>query len=62
MTVSKAQLKANDKYDKANTRRVGIKLNINTDKDILDWLDTVGNKQGYIKDLIRSDMKKQGCD
>lgn len=45
------------KYDKANTRRVYIKLNKNTDKDILDYLDNIPNKQGYIKELIRKDMK-----
>ena len=45
------------KYDKENTKRVFIKLNKNTDKDILDYLESVQNKQGYIKDLIRKDMK-----
>ena len=45
------------KYDKENTKRVFIKLNKNTDKDILDYLESVQNKQGYIKELIRKDMK-----
>ena len=45
------------KYDKENTKRVYIKLNKNTDKDILDYLESVSNKQGYIKELIRKDMK-----
>lgn len=45
------------KYDKVNTKRVYIKLNKNTDKDILDYLDSISNKQGYIKELIRKDMK-----
>ena len=45
------------KYDKENTKRVFIKLNKNTDKDILDHLDSIQNKQGYIKELIRKDMK-----
>ena len=45
------------KYDKANTRRVYIKLNKNTDSDILAYLDSKSNKQGYIKELIRKDMK-----
>ena len=44
------------KYDKENTKRVYIKLNKNTDKDILDYLESVSNKQGYIKELIRKDM------
>lgn len=45
------------KYDKVNTKRVYIKLNKNTDKDILDYLGGIINKQGYIKELIRKDMK-----
>lgn len=28
------------------------------DKDILDKLESVENKQGYIKDLIRADIAK----
>lgn len=47
------------KYDKENTKRVFIKLNKNTDKDILDYLGGIPNKQGYIKELIRKDMKQQ---
>ena len=53
---TEAQLKAAAKYDKANTKSVFLKLNIKTDADILEYLDTVGNKQGYIKELIRKDM------
>ena len=51
------QSKNSIKYDKENTKRVFIKLNKNTDKDILDYLESVQNKQGYIKDIIRKDMK-----
>lgn len=46
------------RYDKANTKQVLLKLNLNTDKDILQRLDEVGNKQGYVKKLIREDIKK----
>ena len=53
------QSKRSIKYDKENTKRVFIKLNKNTDKDILDYLDGIPNKQGYIKELIRKDMKQQ---
>lgn len=45
------------KYDRENTKRVFIKLNKNTDSDILSYLDSKPNKQGYIKELIRKDMK-----
>lgn len=57
MTVSKAQLKAQAKYDKANTVQITLKLNKYTDADILNILELVKNKQGYIKQLIRADIK-----
>lgn len=54
--ATEAQKKASAKYDAKNTKSVFLKLNIKTDADILKHLETVGNKQGYIKDLIRMDM------
>lgn len=57
--ISKAQLKAQEKYRKNNTRNVTLQLNKNTDKDILKKLDEVPSKMGYIKELIRKDIKKQ---
>ena len=55
-----AQIKAQAKYDAENTRQVHLKLNRNTDKDVLDKLDEVPSKQGYIKRLIREDLAKEG--
>jgi hypothetical protein len=54
-----AQIKAQAKYDAENTRQVHLKLNRNTDKDVLDKLDEVPSKQGYIKRLIREDLAKE---
>lgn len=51
-----AQAKAQARYDKANTKQVMLKLNRNTDADILAKLAEVGNVQGYIKQLIRKDI------
>lgn len=48
--------KAAYKWDRANTTRIGLKLQNNTDRDILSVLDRIGNKQGYIKQLIRDDL------
>lgn len=50
---------AQNKYAKNNTKHFGIILNINTDTDIIDWLSKQENKQGYIKSLIRKDMKNE---
>jgi NADH:ubiquinone oxidoreductase subunit E len=55
-----AQIKAQAKYDAENTRQVHLKLNRNTDKDVLEKLDEVQSKQGYIKRLIREDLAKEG--
>lgn len=55
--VSESQKESNKKYDKNNTKQIKLKLNLKTDKDILDKLNSVGNKQGYIKKLIRNDIK-----
>ena len=56
--ATEAQKKAKAKYDQANTKQIMLKLNLKTDADILDQLDSVENKQGYIKDLIRKDLNK----
>lgn len=50
--------KAQSKYDAKATKLVTMKLNLKTDADILAKLDEVENKQGYIKELIREDIKK----
>lgn len=55
--ASEAQKRATEKYDKANTKQIMMKLNKGTDADILEKLATVGNVQGYIKELIRKDIR-----
>lgn len=55
--TTKAQREASKKYDSSNTKGIYLKLNINTDKDILEHLKDVNNVQGYIKALIRSNIK-----
>ena len=48
--------KSQEKYDKENTVSVKLKLNKKTDADILEALEKSGNKQGYIKSLIRKEI------
>lgn len=43
-----------DNWDKNNTTQFKIKLNNNTDCDIIDWLNGLDNKQGAVKELIRT--------
>jgi len=59
MATTEAQKRASIKYDKANTVQKLLKLNKRTDSDILDWISGK-NFQGYVKALIREDMKKAG--
>lgn len=56
--ASKAQIKAVAKYDKANTKGLYLKLNIHKDADIIAHLSAIENVQGYIKNLIRDNMRK----
>lgn len=53
-----SKYKAQDKYDKANTIQVKLKLNKKWDKEIIAKLNSVDNKQGYIKGLIKADINK----
>lgn len=42
-----------------NAKGLYLKLNKVKDADILEALEGLGNKQGYIKALIRQDLKKE---
>ena len=53
--VSDAQKRASAKYDKEHTKGIYLKLNKETDADIIEFLAGIENVQGYIKDLIRKD-------
>ena len=53
---NEARKRANEKYNRANLRRITIALNQKTDADILEKLDSVPSKQRYIKAVIRADI------
>ena len=46
-------------YEKQNVRRILLKFVKTTDADILRHLEAKDNMQGYIKQLIRKDIKKE---
>lgn len=56
--ATEAQIRAQARYDKANTKQFHLKLNRNTDWDVIDKLNSVPSKQGYIKALIRADLNR----
>ena len=56
--ATEAQRQAVKRYDEKNTVQIKIKLNYNTDAELIEKLESVGNKQGYIKKLIFDDIHK----
>lgn len=55
MATKEAQARASAKYDKTHTKGIYLKLNKETDADIIEFLAGIENVQGYIKALIRND-------
>ena len=55
--TSVAKREAQRRYDKANTTQFLLKLNIKTDADVIGKLEKVKNKQGFIKELIRNNLR-----
>ena len=56
---TESQVRASIKYNKENTVQISLKLNRTTDADLIDSLNRIANKQGYIKELIRRDIAKK---
>ena len=50
---------AREKYLKDKTTSVCIRFMQNTESDLLEYLNSMPNKAGYIKSLIRADMENQ---
>ncbi len=48
------------RYDAKNLKKMTIAFVTTTEQDILSWLEQQPNKAGYIKNLIREDIKKKG--
>ena len=58
--ATEAQLKAQKKYDRMHTQSFLFKLNQASDADIITRLGSVENRQGYVKKLIRRDIRGEG--
>lgn len=56
---TESQIRASIRYNKENTVQISLKLNRSTDAELIDSLNRVANKQGYIKELIRRDIAKK---
>ena len=55
--TSASQIRATEKYQKANIRRIVLKLNKNTDKDIIAFLEAQKSVNGEIKRILREYIK-----
>lgn len=47
-----------DRYLKNKTKQIALRFNIVSDADIIEFLETVPNKQGLIKKLIRDELNR----
>jgi len=59
MAITEAQYRAQKKYDSAHTKQFQMKLHLENDRDILEWLGRQPSKQGAIKELIRKEIEKE---
>lgn len=57
-TMSKSNPTPQERYEKANIKKMTFAFNLKTDADILKKLNSVPNKLGYLKAVIRADMAK----
>lgn len=57
--TTEAQMRATKKYQSANTTQILLKFNNKTDSAILEKLESVPNKQGYVRGLILADIARR---
>lgn len=57
MATKEARRRASAKYDKTHTKGIYLKLNKETDADIIEFLNNCDNIQGTIKELLRNYAK-----
>ena len=60
MSVSKANMEAAARYNKANVRRVTVIFSP-LDRDIQRYLESKESMGGYLKKLLREDWERNGC-
>lgn len=47
-------------YQEAHQRQVKLKINKDTEPEMLSWVLSQSNIQGYLKKLISQDMERKG--
>lgn len=56
--VSIKQTAKSIEYHKENIKQINFALNRVYDQDIIEYLETVENRNAYLKQLVRDDMKR----
>ena len=56
--VTEDMIEVGEKYAKEKTTSIAIRFMHNTETDLLEYLNSMSNKAGYIKSLIRADMER----
>ena len=49
---------ATTKYVKTHLKRFEVRINVEKEADMIEYILSKGNTQQYLKDLIRKDMEK----
>ena len=58
--ASEAQSRASAAYRKRSVKQLNISLNAATDRDIIEWLDSIEEgRAAYVRRLIREDMSRR---
>jgi len=60
MTYKNAQSKAATEYNKRSTVSFTVRLNAKTDSDIITALESITNKNAFVKFLIREKLNETG--
>ncbi|MBQ2680023.1 MAG: hypothetical protein IJF98_07490 [Firmicutes bacterium] len=48
-----------NKYREENVREFRLKINRQTEPELLEWMNKQENYQGYLKSLIRNDIESR---
>ena len=56
--TSDAQIRASNKYSKEHNHSLLVKMNKDRDKDLIKKIESKPSKAGYIKELVKNDIRK----
>lgn len=54
----KRRLESNSAYNRENYKTFSFRLNVESEKDLIDWLNGISDKKAYFTRLIILDQKR----